>query len=275
MIESKILYIFTRTPLHVGSGASVGAIDQPIQRERHTGYPIIPGSSLKGVLRDHLSSLSKATIDTLFGKGDENEDFTAGKISFGEARLLAFPVRSAKGAFALATSTLALQRFARDASCSIKMTPAPDDMTCLAGNKLVIEKDRERFAVLEEYRFRVQEGFPTEWEELLRKVLNDAVLSGAKDRFVLLSDGDLAHFAITACQINQHVRIGENGTAEDGGLFNEETVPSETLFYAPLTVIDQKAEPKPVFDALRQEQLVQFGGNGSTGLGFCTVKLSD
>ena len=47
-MTTKILYLFTRTPLHVGAGASVGAIDQPIQRERHTGHPIIPGSSIKG-----------------------------------------------------------------------------------------------------------------------------------------------------------------------------------------------------------------------------------
>ena len=44
MSNSRILYLFTRTPLHVGAGASVGAIDQPIQRERHTGFPVIPAS---------------------------------------------------------------------------------------------------------------------------------------------------------------------------------------------------------------------------------------
>ena len=51
-MTSRLLYLFTRTPLHVGAGASVGAIDQPIVRERPTGLPIIPGSSLKGVLAD-------------------------------------------------------------------------------------------------------------------------------------------------------------------------------------------------------------------------------
>ena len=38
MNETKILYLCARAPLHVGAGASVGAIDQPIQRERHTGW---------------------------------------------------------------------------------------------------------------------------------------------------------------------------------------------------------------------------------------------
>ncbi len=117
-MKQKLLYLFTRTPLHVGAGSSVGAIDQPIQRERHTGFPIIPGSSVKGVLRDHLKRLGDDTLNDLFGQGGDGENFSAGKVSFGEARLVAFPVRSAKGAFALATSSLALQRFARDAGLS-------------------------------------------------------------------------------------------------------------------------------------------------------------
>ena len=87
-MKQKLLYIFTRTPLHVGAGSSVGAIDQPVQRERHTGYPIIPGSSVKGVLRNHFSGLGQGVLNDLFGKGDEGGDFTTGKISFGEARLL-------------------------------------------------------------------------------------------------------------------------------------------------------------------------------------------
>jgi CRISPR-associated protein Cmr4 len=273
-MKQKLLYIFTRTPLHVGAGSSVGAIDQPVQRERHTGFPIIPGSSVKGVLRDHLRSLGKEVLNDLFGKGDEGEDFTAGKISFGEARLLAFPVRSAKGSFALATSALTLQRFARDAGINIPVPPAPADMTCLAGDKLVLGK---KGVVLEEYRFNLEKPFPTEWEEVLTKLLGDAVLSGAKGRFVLLSDGDLSHFSVNACQVSQHVRIlDETGTAdtEGGGLFNEETVPSECLLYAPLTLLSRGVQDNAVFKSLENEQLVQFGGGGTTGLGFCTVKLS-
>ena len=276
MNKSRILYLFTRTPLHVGAGASVGAVDQPVQRERHTGYPVIPGSSVKGVLRDHLNSLGVNAINDLFGEGGDGVKFSAGKVSFGEARLLAFPVRSAKGAFALATSALALQRFARDAGLSVKVPSSPPDMTCMAGSKLVIEKNGQKGVVLEEYRFKVTEPFPVEWEGVLTKLLNDAVLSGAEGRFVLLSDGDLSHFAVNACQVNQHVRIDdETGTAEDGGLFNEETVPSETLFYAPLTALSRGSDENEVFKALAPEQLVQFGGNGTTGLGYCTVKLGN
>ena len=90
-MTTRTLVIFTRTPLHVGTGNSVGAIDQPVVRERHTGFPIIPGSGLKGVLRDHLSAqLGKEMVNYVFGRGDEKEGehpggtkppakFTAGK----------------------------------------------------------------------------------------------------------------------------------------------------------------------------------------------------
>lgn len=273
MSNKRILYVFTRTPLHVGAGASVGAIDQPVQRERHTGFPIIPGSSIKGVLRDHLATLGKEHSDEMFGKGGDGEAFSAGKISFGEARLLMFPVRSAKGAFALATSPLALQRFARDAGLTLAIPAAPKDMTCLAGNKVVIPG--KGATVLEEYRFAVAGEFPSEWEQKLCSLLGDAVLAGAEGRLVLLSDGDLSHFAVNACQVNQHVRISdETGTAEGGGLFNEETVPSEALMYSVLTETRKPTGENQVFKSLATEQLLQFGGNGTTGLGFCTVKLA-
>jgi CRISPR-associated protein Cmr4 len=252
-MKQKLLYIFTRTPLHVGAGSSIGAVDQPVQRERHTGFPIIPGSSVKGVLRDHLCALGQDVVNDLFGKGDEGEDFTAGKISFGEARLVAFPVRSAKGAFALATSLLTLQRLARDSGITTPLPPSPAEMTCLAGEKVVIEK---KGVVLEEYRYNFAGPFPVGWEEVLTNLLGDAVLSGAKGRFVLLSDGDLSHFAMNACQVNQHVRIDdETGTAQKGGLFNEETVPSECLFYAPLTVLHDSAADNGIFKSLEVNSL--------------------
>lgn len=266
-MNTRILHIFTSTPLHVGAGSSVGAVDQPIQREAHTGYPIIPGSSVKGVLRDHLKSLGDDALNELFGVQER-----AGGISFGEARLLLFPVRSAKGSFALATSPTALRRYARDAGYTFAV-PAISDGACHAGADLVIAKQNARAVVLEEYRFEVKGDFPEDWARHLSGILGDAVLSGSTARFVLLSDGDLSHFARTCCQISQHVRIeDETGTAEKGGLFNEETVPSESLFYAALANLRAPDQNK-AFEALAAEQLVQFGGNGTTGLGFCSVKL--
>lgn len=37
--------------VHPGSGSEVGLVDLPIQREKHTGFPKIESSSLKGAIR--------------------------------------------------------------------------------------------------------------------------------------------------------------------------------------------------------------------------------
>ena len=93
-MKTKLLYLFTRTPLHVGAGSSVGAVDQPVMRERHTGFPIIPGSSIKGVLRDHNKTPKEG--DTVFGREASKDDSGhVGELSFSEAKLLLFPVRFA------------------------------------------------------------------------------------------------------------------------------------------------------------------------------------
>jgi CRISPR-associated protein Cmr4 len=277
-MSSRILYLFTRTPLHVGAGASVGAIDQPIIRERHTGFPVIPGTSLKGVLRDTATRDAglKEHVDAIFGVQDN-----AGRLSIGEAKILAFPVRSAKGSFAFTTCPLALERFQRDHGDlgALKVPPEPDDMKCLAGDTVTISRNGQTGVVLEEYRFNRTAGdagkFPNEWETALLKLLEDPVWQAGKGRFVLLSNGDFAHFVKTACEVSQHVGIDpQKGTAKRHALFNLEAVPAEALFFAPLTSLARaNGELDKLAELFIRKPLLQFGGDGTTGLGFCTVKL--
>lgn len=272
-MNQKVMSIFTRTPMHVGAGASVGAVDLPIIRERHTGYPVIPGSAIKGVLRDYVryEDSLKSEEEKLFGHEpvDKNDSAYAGILGFGEAKLLAFPLRSAKGSFALATCPLALSRFARDTGLDYPV-PAVKDQECLAANGITLTDK----VALEEYVFHVKGDFPQNWANHLSGLLDDPVLNEAKTHFVLLSDGDFSHFAQNACPVQYHNRISENGTVVDGQLFNTETVPSETLFYAPVYVIRDEAMQSPLFTHFSQEKLLQFGGDNTTGLGFSTVKIA-
>jgi len=272
-LETKIMTIFTRTPLHVGAGSSVGAVDQPVIRERHTRFPVIPGSAIKGVLRDYAKGQSIADIETLFGHEptDKDDKAYAGAIGFGEARLLAFPLRSAKGSFALATCPLALARFARDAEKPYAV-PQVKDNECLASAAVTLDGKN---VALEEYVFDAKSEFPDDWAECLSSLIDDVVLKEAKTHFVMLSDGDFSHFAQNACQVQHHNRIDpETGTVVDGALFNTETVPSETLFYAPFHAIKGECADNELFRHFAEaERLLQFGGDGTTGLGFCTCKL--
>lgn len=274
-MQTKLMIMFTRTPLHVGAGASVGAIDLPVIRERHTKFPVIPGSAIKGVLADEFLTDDKKRTEIgkkIFGEEDPFAEAKSGSISFGEARLLAFPLRSARGAFALATCPLALARFARDAGLSLAV-PSVGDAKSLAGNDLILDNKK---VALEEYVFSCQGDFPDEWAEKLSSLLEDVVLKEARTRFVLLSDGDFLHFAVNACQVQHHNRINDQtGVVDTGALFNVETVPSETLFYAPLTVIRKSDATEKLLEKFGSEMLLQFGGKSTTGLGFCTVKLSE
>jgi CRISPR-associated protein Cmr4 len=287
-MQTRILYLFTRTPLHVGAGASVGAIDQPVQRERHTSFPIIPGSSIKGVLRytaASLDSLDRAKVNDLFGPeltGENAEkDARAGDITFGEARPLAFPVRSARGSFAYITCPLALQRFARDSKTVLPDLAQPDEQTCYAGSKVTLASNK---VVLEEYAFGSNGGFPAEWETALKGLIPDPVWQEAAGRLVLLSDGDFSHFVATATEISNHVKIdARTGAASKGALFNLESVPAETLFFSPVHVIGRTANEKrghyqtdsakELADLLERHPVLQFGGNSTTGRGFCSITL--
>lgn len=286
-MRQKLLYLFTRTPLHVGAGSSVGAIDQPIIRERHTGFPVIPGTSLKGVLRDTATrddKLNKSDVDAIFGEGfgSGSKDFSAGRVSFGEAKLLAFPVRSAKGSFAFATCPLALERLQREHG-ELKVLPVltePKDMECFAGDTVTISRNNHTGVVLEEYKFARVAGddgkFPGDWETALLGLLDDPVWQAGKGRFVLLNNGDFSHFAKNACEVSQHVGIDpKNGTAKPGALFNLEAVPAEAFFFAPITSLARATgELDKLVELFTRKPLLQFGGDGTTGLGFCTVKLS-
>lgn len=308
MNDKRILYLFTRTPLHVGAGASVGAIDQPIIRERHTGFPIIPASSLKGTfadgwnedLLDDPESEGKrvrvrkngTTSDAgwLFGS-DSDKNPAAGALQFTEARLLAFPIRSARGSFAWITCPLMLQRAVRDGVLAESLLeklhePGDDKAVFDTGNESKLALNTR--IVLEEYTF---EGVP--WiglgklgAALAEFLPQDLIWKEITHRLVILSNGMMSYFAHNACEVAQHVRINdETGTAKDGALFNQENVPSETFFYSTVQAFQERsakvaaAGPRKAADALEElkkkvdARTFQFGGDASTGLGYCSVRL--
>lgn len=53
---AKPFFIHTITSLHCGSGNDLGIVDLPIQREKHTSFPKIESSSLKGGLRESFEN---------------------------------------------------------------------------------------------------------------------------------------------------------------------------------------------------------------------------
>ena len=268
-METKILSIFTRTPLHVGCGSSVGAVDQPVARERHTGYPVIPGSALKGVLADLWNDApnqrNAADGVYLFGSTD-TKNASAGSLLIGEGKLLAFPVRSAKGCWAWITCPLALARFARDTGATVTV---PTDGKTLAAKDLRIDGS----VVFEEYPLESVGDLPEDLVGALEGVSSDPVWKDNLRKHLAVVDDDLfAYFVKNACEIANHNRIDdEKGVVAPGALFSQENVPSEAMFYAVFNSRDGKDFDKVSGRLVQEKNLLQIGADMTIGLGWCTV----
>ncbi len=113
-LHSLLLYR-TITPLHVGCGQDLGVVDLPVIRERTTGHPFIPGSGIRGSLRDACGRpRTGIDVELLFGPAAEDGEEVryAGCLAVHDARLLLFPVRSDRGVFLWITCPAVLARLA-------------------------------------------------------------------------------------------------------------------------------------------------------------------
>ena len=126
-MQTRIFHLQNLSALHLGTGQGVGVVDLPIARAKATNLPIIPGSSLKGVMRDELKTqIDDRDINILFGK-DKDADH-AGALAFGDANLLILPIRSFAGTVAYATCPFILRQYKRDLALDrIAINPCPSD----------------------------------------------------------------------------------------------------------------------------------------------------
>lgn len=113
---TQLFHLHALSALHVGVGQAVGTVDLPIARSKATHLPLVPGSALKGVLRDEFEANEPGVTSALFGPASINDttDAHAGALAFGDAHLLLLPVRSLAGVMALATCPFVLSRYAAD-----------------------------------------------------------------------------------------------------------------------------------------------------------------
>lgn len=258
--------LFTLSPLHIGCGQSVGVVDMPVLRERATGLPTVPGSTLKGVLADlFLDNNKRNEIGTnLFGSED-TANASRGALMIGEVQLLAFPIRSAKKGFVWATSPLLLARQ------GIDCPHTPGDEEAYGANAACIG---DAF-VLEEYPLtRAGDISDTIYTELLAKCDHPLWTDTLKERLVIISDTLMSYFAQNACEIANHNKVDdETGTVANGALFSQENVPSETIFVGKIQSRDaDKLETlKKAIEA--EENCLQIGANATTGLGWCQITV--
>lgn len=315
----KLMFLYAVTPVHMGAGTALGVIDNPIQREVHTGHPIFAGSGIKGALRDmaRANGWNKATIRRRFGPGDDtkengegaNASDHAGAVSFADAQLVAFPVRSLKEGYVYATSPGALERLRRLAAIAgandfpKDVLPAPDDTHAVVlDDKALLAKNKPQDAgrlILESYAFDPlliadDKGALKNVAEWIAK---HALPAGDGHWFfrdklskhlVLLSDTQLAFFVRNSTAVEPHVRIDDaSGTADDGGLFFTENLPPETLMVNLVMASEERRKKgdsgdgketaddilKTIIDTFGGKP-VQIGGDATTGRGQVIVNFA-
>lgn len=307
MFQAKeALFLYTVTPLHMGAGTAVGVIDQPIQRERHTGHPVMAGSGIKGALRHHLNALwgQDPMLDRLFGPlAEEGGVEHAGAVSFTDAQVVAFPVRSLRETFVYITSPTVLARTRRLLALA-GADPGWPELNA-SGEKCRLTRPdllTDGRLILESYEFEPASSQDTglyqvsEWlgeQALPADSAHDWFREKLKSDLVLVADDWFDFFVRHAVVVEPHVRIDDaSGTADDGGLFYSENVPPETLFVALALASPERApesrrgngtralEAREVLEHLLgrsdgyagiHDSVVQFGADATTGRGLVVV----
>ncbi|MFL6235304.1 MAG: type III-B CRISPR module RAMP protein Cmr4 [Thermoanaerobaculia bacterium] len=295
-MTTRLMLVHALSPLHAGTGQSVGAIDLPIARERPTGIPLIPGSSIKGALRAR-SRDDQMTRD-VFGPETAQSSEHAGSVQFSDAHLLLLPVRSLCGTFAWVTSPHLFRKFARGARetgldlARLPTSPAMKDC-CVLGDTLTIPGANGPRAVFEDLDFEVkndQEAVLKAFAVDLGKVLFPEGSPDFQDwrtslahRICLVHDDMMSFLLDTAMEVQAHIRLdNDTKTVERGGLWYQESLPAESVLSGLVVAADVKAANNrsertatALLDHVTSlaQGLVQLGGKATTGQGSCYVRM--
>jgi len=297
MFEAQQLVFYSCvSPVHMGAGQAVGAIDNPIQREVHTGHPLIAGSGLKGAVRHHFTRTWKddKLIARLFGPERDASEH-AGAIAFTDAALVAFPVRSLKNTFVYATSPTALARLKRLAGEAANWgVPSVADGSAKAAGGTVLANNR---LVLEAFDFTAatDDGVKAIADWLAANALpqsseHEFFRSKLKSDLVLLSDSEFGHFVRHATVVEAHVKIdNDTGAAAKGALFYTENLPPEALLAGLMLATVERRKGKDTEGLMKAEDvlaavlrdegarwgladhLLQVGGDATSGRGLIVV----
>lgn len=300
-MEHQLFYLHALSALHAGTGQGVGAIDLPIARARATQLPLLPGSSLKGVLRDQASQTStrdNPNIAALFGPDNTAMDSPhAGALVVGDANLLILPVRAFCGVVAFATCPFILRRYARDlpAACRDKLPIPTLDTEAALPECSVLQysvKGAGQQLLLEDLNLSIQPNHTQAhaWGDHLAKALypghsNKDWQAEFVKHFAILPDNVFSFLADTATEIRARVRIDPHTrTVANGALWYEENLPAESVLWGMLafspsrssnssdSAQDMQAKFKTCFS--QPEQLMQLGGKHTVGRGLCRLVLS-
>lgn len=304
---NKLFTLRALSSIHCGIGQGLNDIDLPTARNKVTGHPIIPASSIKGVMKDEfqLNGLGKKSAGikniqdwklnakTLFG-GDEACDF-ASAISVGDANLLALPVRSFFGTFAYLASPYTLQQLKQqqrrlDSKQSLPAIPqinrGSNNYRVMLSSESVLRQQNNNSILLEELDLVIDdENIADDWAKYIARLYFDDE-EGQQlfiKRFAIVDDNAINFLCESALPVDARIAIDdETGTVKPGALWYEESVPPETLFSGVIGIDnshnkedDANDTELAAFLTASPEIYLQIGGKATTGKGFVAIRFTE
>lgn len=290
-IAHQILGFTCETPMHAGGGSKEEVIDLPIQKEAHTNWPCVYGSSMKGALRaraETQTDMDDNLIAQAFGPDTLNASEHAGALLVSDARLLLLPVRSLTSHFKLVTCPALLTRLLADLARTGQAQGL--DVPPFEGTQAFSPDCQNRDELyLEEFRFGLSDWTDASgWVELLLQLIapvpgvsRDEQKADLKKQLVLVDNDSFRHLSQAALPVLPHIAIDSaTKTVRPGALWYEENLPAETVLYTVLGCQPSRKEGHAasasdllaaVTEQLFAQPYIQIGGNETTGMGWCRV----
>lgn len=287
MSDTRLLLFHCLSPLHAGVGQGVDVVDLAIARERATGFPYLPGSSIKGALRARASrgGMVAQRVNAVFGRaaGADGDAGFAGSLAFGDAQLVCLPVRSFVNTFAYVTSPYLLQRLRRDLEQAGQQPPN----TCFSlndVNEALVPMKRSSISspqgavILEDYDLTAkEEDVSLNWAKTIAELVFPEDKAGQDafiGRFIVVSDTLMSFLATYATEVVTRTSIDDDtGVVKGGQLWTEENLPAESILCSVIHNVQVNAtrSDSTVWQefnvVLGSNPVEQFGGNATVGRG--------
>ncbi len=231
------------TDLHVGSGdVNFEIVDNEVERDPLTGYPMIHASGVKGALREYFEKRAHALVAPIFGS-DTRGNTSPGRLKFLSAEMLAIPGRASKGGspYYLLTTEAAKNRF-------LEMQAAFLEREVVSFQEQALPAGTDSVEI---------EGFSP-----LKTLVSPF------GTLYVVEEEALRNISLPVLARN---RLDEDGRSTQ--LWYEEIVPHESLFFFPVLAEHGAEELMKSFVEQLSGKIVQFGGNASIGYGLCKLSI--
>jgi len=283
-MKNTLIALHAQTSIHAGTGQNTGTVDLPIQREAHTDYPCIYGSSMKGALRccAEQREIGKQSIENLFGQESGGEGF-AGALLVSDARLLLLPVRSLTTQYRWVTCPAILQRLKQDAKRFD--TTFGYSMPDVDNNDALVQENSNNpdKLFLEEYCFNAKPKDLSQYIAVLSRFIeNDESDKILKNQLTIISDKDFNHLSKNTTPVRAR-NVLDSDTKTSQNLWYEETLPPETIMYTGISADNARRKGSEIgankvldeFKSLFNGDVpwLQVGGNETVGMGWFAVNF--